>query len=144
MPTTKHCTRCDKTKPVSAFQRNARRPDGLQDHCRECVTDAQRERRSAQKTQAALDRAAAPYMLAELRRMAGERTSAPSLDHWHVTAEQARDARERLDGLVRRAAHRLIREQLDAVADRHALATRELRSMANDLDAVDRELGAHS
>lgn len=58
-------------------------------------------------SQAAFDRRHAPYMLAWLRRMAGERTSKPSLDHWHETPEDAAAARERIEDLVRRAAEHL-------------------------------------
>ena len=56
--------------------------------------------------QAAFDRRHAPYMLAWLRRMAGERSSKPSLDHWHETPEDAAEARARIEDLVRRAAER--------------------------------------
>jgi hypothetical protein len=34
--TVKHCVRCDTTKPVSEFNRNAAKRDGLQDSCRDC------------------------------------------------------------------------------------------------------------
>jgi len=63
--------------------------------------------REGRGSQAAFDRRHAPYMLAWLRRMAGERTSVPSLDHWHEAAEDATKARERIEYLVDRAAARL-------------------------------------
>lgn len=33
---TKRCPSCETTKPVSAFGKNAARPDGLQSQCRPC------------------------------------------------------------------------------------------------------------
>jgi hypothetical protein len=34
---TKHCTRCDTTKPVEQFSKHSRFPDGLQYYCKECM-----------------------------------------------------------------------------------------------------------
>jgi len=34
----KHCRRCDRTKALEAFGRNARAVDGLQFYCRPCMT----------------------------------------------------------------------------------------------------------
>ncbi|MET3461431.1 hypothetical protein [Variovorax atrisoli] len=34
--TIKHCSRCGERKPCFAFGKNAKRPDGLQDHCKAC------------------------------------------------------------------------------------------------------------
>ena len=33
---TKHCSKCGQTKPVSEFNKDRRRPDGLDAHCRAC------------------------------------------------------------------------------------------------------------
>jgi hypothetical protein len=41
----KWCRRCETTKPVDAFARNAGMPDGLQGHCRSCQAAAYRTKR---------------------------------------------------------------------------------------------------
>lgn len=38
--TFKHCRGCGLDKPMDAFGRNAKRPDGLQDHCKPCRSEA--------------------------------------------------------------------------------------------------------
>lgn len=38
--TLKHCRCCGLDKPIDAFGRNAKRPDGLQDHCKPCRSEA--------------------------------------------------------------------------------------------------------
>jgi len=38
--TFKHCRCCGLDKPMDAFGRNAKRPDGLQDHCKPCRSEA--------------------------------------------------------------------------------------------------------
>lgn len=38
--TLKHCRCCGLDKPLDAFGRNAKRPDGLQDHCKSCRSEA--------------------------------------------------------------------------------------------------------
>jgi hypothetical protein len=35
--TTKHCRKCNQTKPVAEFSRARRERDGLQDKCRQCA-----------------------------------------------------------------------------------------------------------
>ncbi|HRC61611.1 MAG TPA: hypothetical protein PLX85_00120 [Dehalococcoidia bacterium] len=47
MASTKHCKRCDKRKPVSAFGKNATRSDGLQTYCRPCMNEATSKRKDA-------------------------------------------------------------------------------------------------
>lgn len=42
-PATKWCSRCERTRPASAFYRNKRRRDGLQTYCSECKADVQGE-----------------------------------------------------------------------------------------------------
>lgn len=37
MTETKHCPRCDTTKPLSDFNKNAARPDGKCTFCRDCM-----------------------------------------------------------------------------------------------------------
>lgn len=39
----KRCPKCGKTKPVSEFGKNASRPDGFTDECRECRNIRHRE-----------------------------------------------------------------------------------------------------
>ncbi|MFA5707387.1 hypothetical protein [Mycolicibacterium sp.] len=39
---TKHCKRCDTTKPVMEFGRNRSRKDGLQSYCKPCGRDSTR------------------------------------------------------------------------------------------------------
>lgn len=39
----KRCTRCKQAKPVDAFSRNRRRKDGLNSHCKTCVSETYSE-----------------------------------------------------------------------------------------------------
>jgi len=39
LPDTKHCSRCERTKPMSDFQKNRKRKDGLQTYCKACCKD---------------------------------------------------------------------------------------------------------
>ena len=44
---TKHCPRCDTTKPVSEFHKYSQDASGLQPYCKSCQIDHQRELRQA-------------------------------------------------------------------------------------------------
>lgn len=49
--TTKHCTACDTTKPVSDFGRNRARKDGLSHSCRPCTRAKDRQWRERNPSQ---------------------------------------------------------------------------------------------
>lgn len=54
-PSSKRCSRCQETKPLSDFPRNAATADGLAAYCRGCKRTAERERRSANSTPAKVE-----------------------------------------------------------------------------------------
>lgn len=44
---TKHCPKCDTTKPAEEFYRNSSAPDGLQGYCKPCFKALIKERNEA-------------------------------------------------------------------------------------------------
>jgi hypothetical protein len=46
---TKYCAKCDEHKPFPDFSKNKARVDGIQDYCRECCAQAQRQWRETNR-----------------------------------------------------------------------------------------------
>jgi len=61
MKTKKRCSRCGETKPLHAFNKMARSPDGLQNYCRQCKAEAQKEYRATPRGRQLKREAAARY-----------------------------------------------------------------------------------
>lgn len=45
----KRCTKCGESKPFSSFNRNKKKKDGYQDHCRNCQKQYKRDHYQANK-----------------------------------------------------------------------------------------------
>jgi hypothetical protein len=73
-------------------------------------------RTAEQAAHAAADREHAPYALAYLRHLAGERETTPDLGHWRVTPEQAAEVRARVEALVLAAAEAAGRRRAEVPA----------------------------
>lgn len=94
----KHCNKCDTTKPVTEFNKNSRKPDGLQAWCRDCckrsnndsyrVSEKRRDTiRTRNKTELALVRGIVNFYKSQGCLLCEENCS-DCMDFHHVNADK--------------------------------------------------------
>lgn len=83
---TKHCKRCETTKPAAEFQPNKAQPSGLQTYCRECT----REYRNTARCKEAAKRAAAAWYSKN-----AEKERAKAIARYHQNPEPFRARRRK-------------------------------------------------